>query len=143
MKRILITGLLAVGALLSGCTMYTQDANGNVVAPAVVPVPLPLVDNGYAPVVSDYVGLPFLGDWGGGWNGGYYNTGYYHTNWNHGGYYNHNWNGYPGGDNRQGVVWHGTNRGGAAWHGPRGGGSIVVRRGAAGGYHGGGFHGHR
>jgi hypothetical protein len=138
MKNIPITGLFVLGALLSGCTMYTQDANGNVVATIVLPVPLPVVDdNDYTPVVSDYFGLPFLGGWG----GGYYNNGYYHANWNHAGYYNgayynHNWNGYRGSYSRGGVAWHGPNGNGAASHGPRVGGAVVVRGGR--GYRGGG-----
>jgi hypothetical protein len=124
-----ITGLLILGALLSGCTMYTQDADGNVVATIVVPVPLPVLEDGdYAPVVSDYVGLPFLGAW----DGGYYSTGYFHANWSHASYYHgadhRNWNRY-----RRGVAWHGPDGGGAAWHGTRGGGAVVVRSGVAGG----------
>ena len=78
--------------------MYAQDANGNVVATTLVPVPLPILDDGdYAPVVSDYVGLPFLGAW----DGGYYHTGYYNAHWDHAGYYNgpynRNGNNYRGG----------------------------------------------
>jgi hypothetical protein len=140
MKQVIIAGLLAVSSLLGGCTTYTQDANGNVVATTVVPIP----DDGYAPIVSDYVGLPF---WGGGWGGGgYYNNGYYRANWNHanwnqGGYYNRGWNGNRWNGNRWNgnrsgaVAWRRPNGGGAAWRGPRGGGGVVYRG-------GGGFHRH-
>ena len=132
MKRMLITGLLALCVLFTGCTMYTQDADGNIVATTMVPV-----DDGYSPLVSDYVGVPFLGGWG----SGYYNTGYYganwnHANWSHSGYYNRTWNGYRGCYHRGAVAWREPNGGGAAWHGPRGGGAVVVRSGA--GYRGGG-----
>ena len=117
MKEIIPSALFTVSVLLGGCTTYTQDANGNVVATTVIPVPL--VDDGYAPFVSDYVGLPYIGGWN---DGGYYNNGYYSANWNRSGYYNRDWNGHRGGA----VAWRGPNGGGAAWRGTHGGGGAVL-----------------
>ncbi len=95
MNQLLLSGLFTLSVVLSGCTTYTQDANGNVLATTVVPVPL--VDDVYDPLVSDYVGLPFLNGWDG-WSGrGYYNSGYYNANWNHANWNHANWN--------RGVLW--------------------------------------